>query len=597
MEAPGKLLISITMRRLLILASISIALSPIAQAAPAASPAAPATENGAPVRSREYLSPVYTVDKIYKSMEGPYQQEPITLEPNAKPELLWVKSVRVDIVGEDGKTPAPSEFMCHMNLDLDSAKHQQLLALPYAPAARIVTLSQGVFDARLPAGYGFPIVSSEPLVVFTQVLNHNIQQPNNRKVRHRVTIEYLRDAEVTTAVKPLANMGASGTVLEQPAKDLFKTMDDMPGMDHSAGGASSLVIASTAASSAASSTSDAPKAPEGIHHDGGLTCLIGTRAPNSRGGDYVDPDGHKVVGHWVVPPGRQVNRSDVTWFMNLPYDTKMHFALAHLHPFATSLTLRDTTTGQELWKAVAKNPKDSIGLTHVDAFESKEGIPMYHDHKYELISVYDNPTKVNADSMASMFMGIDDPQFRRPSQADLATRYSELIDNHYTTVVIRTSAGDVAADLDREKSPQAVKQFVRLLRAGVFEHAAFDRVDPERGLMASTGPLTKEQHSLLYAMLEQAAPHHTGSLSWCPATDASFSIVLSNRAPLNGRCTAFGSLGPGAAVIRAINESPRGENGKLMTPVSIKSIELIDATALASVVLAPPPATPMATLQ
>jgi cyclophilin family peptidyl-prolyl cis-trans isomerase len=573
------------MRRLLLLASISLALGPFAQAAPAA----PATENGAPVRSREYLSPVYTVDRIYKSMEGPYQQEPITLEPDAKPELLWVKSVRVDIVREDGTTPAPSEFMCHMNLDLDSAKHQQLLALPYAPAARIVTLSQGVFNARLPVGYGFPIVSSEPLVVFTQVLNHNLPNPGNQKVRHRVTIEYLKDSEVTTPVKALANMGASGTVLEQPAKDLFH---DMGAMEHSSGGASSLVIASAATSS----TADAPKAPEGIHHDGGLTCLIGTRAPNSRGGDYVDPEGHKVVGHWVVPPGRQVNRSDVTWFMNLPYDTKMHFALAHLHPFAQSLTLRDTTTGKELWKATAQNPKDAIGLTHVDAFESKEGIPMYRDHKYELISVYDNPTNANADSMASMFMGIDDPQFRRPTQAEIATRSAEVFDRNSTTVVIRTSAGDIAAELDREKAPQATQQFVRLLRAGAFDEAKFDRVDPERGLIASTAPLTREQKSLLYAPLEQEALHHAGSLSWCPATDASFSIVISNKAPLNGRCTAFATLGPGAAVIRAMTDSPRTADGKLATPVTIRKIELIDAAALAHIVLAPPPtpATPVA---
>ena len=596
MAPRSKLLISIAMRRLLLLlASYSLALVPFAQAAPAASPAAPATENGAPVRSREYLSPVYTVDKIYKSMEGPYQQEPITLEPGAQPELLWVKSIRVDIVGEDGKTPAPSEFMCHMNLDLDSAKHQQLLALPYAPAARIVTLSQGVFNARLPLGYGFPIISSEPLNVFTQVLNHNIPNPGNLKVRHRVTIEYLRDAEVKTPVKPLANMGASGTVLEQPKPDLFHNMDGMPGMDHSSG-ASSLVTAMPAASSS-TATAEASKAPEGIHHDGGLTCLIGSRAPNARGGDYVDPQGNKVVGHWVVPPGRQVNRSDVTWFMNLPYDTKMHFALAHLHPFAQSLTLRDATTGKELWTAIAKNPKNAIGLTHVDAFESKDGIPVYRDHKYELISVYDNTTKSNADSMASIFMGMDDPDFRRPTPAQLATRYAELIDKNNTTVIIRTSAGDIAAELDREKAPQAVEQFVRLLRAGAFEHAAFDRVDPERGLVASTSTLTKEQKSLVYAMLEAAPSHHTGSLSWCPGTDAGFSIVLNSRAPLNGRCTAFGSLGPGAAVIRAMNESPRSADGKLATPVTITSIELVAADALAHIVLAPPPATPVAALR
>ncbi|MCU1350110.1 MAG: hypothetical protein JWO56_3140, partial [Acidobacteria bacterium] len=130
MEGAAELLISIAMRRfLLLLASLSIAVSPFAQATPLA-----ATENGAPLHRREILSPIYTIDKIYKSMEGPYELQTITLEPDAKPELLWVKSVHVDIVNEDGKTAAPSEFMCHMNLDLDSSKHQQLLGLPYAPS-------------------------------------------------------------------------------------------------------------------------------------------------------------------------------------------------------------------------------------------------------------------------------------------------------------------------------------------------------------------------------------------------------------------------------------------------------------------------------
>src|SRR5437016_1230871 len=101
-----------------------------------------AAENGAPLHKKEVLSKVYTIDKIYKSMEGPSEVQQITLGDMAnQPELLWVKSIRVDIVGEDGKTPARSEFMCHMNLDLDPAKHQALLGTPYQASTRLLTLS------------------------------------------------------------------------------------------------------------------------------------------------------------------------------------------------------------------------------------------------------------------------------------------------------------------------------------------------------------------------------------------------------------------------------------------------------------------------
>jgi cyclophilin family peptidyl-prolyl cis-trans isomerase len=606
-------------RTLLFFASLAITLAPFAQAAPAA------TENGAPIRRREFLSPVYTIEKIYKSMEGPYDQQPITIEPDAKPELLWLKSVRVDIVGEDGKTPAPSEFMCHMNLDLDSSKHQHLLALPYTPATRIVTLSQGVFDAKVPAGYGFPIVSSEPLNVFTQVLNHNVKEPNHRKVRHLVTIEYVRDAELKTPMKALANVGASGLVLDQPKPDLFKSMDAMPGMDHSSmamdhsamtttaaspatvaamssstasasstGSPSTDATSSTVASAAHSSSTTvaATSGPEGIHH-AGLTCLIGARAPNANGGEYTDPQGHHLLGHWVVPPGKQVNRSDATWFMALPFDGKLHMALAHLHPYAQSLTLRDTTTGTDIFKAVAKNPAKGIGLAHVDTLESDAGIPMYRDHKYEIISVYDNPTQTNADSMASVFLGIDDPQFQKPTPTQIATRASDLLDVNASVVVIRTAAGDVAAELYRDQSPAATKQFFRLLRAGAFDHATFDRVDRHRGLVASPGALSSEVAALAYAPFEDTMPNRPGALSFCPG-DASFSIVISAIQSLNGHCTAFGMLGPGAAVIRSMTDAPRKADGTLVTPIAIQKIELIEGRMLAGITLAPPPATPTA---
>ena len=53
--------------------------------------------------------------------------------------------------------------------------------------------------AKVPAGFGFPLASNEPLLLFTQVLNLNIQHPQNLKVRHRVTIDYVRARDLTHA--------------------------------------------------------------------------------------------------------------------------------------------------------------------------------------------------------------------------------------------------------------------------------------------------------------------------------------------------------------------------------------------------------------
>src|SRR5205085_8099608 len=127
---------------------------------------------------------------------------------------------------------------------------------------RLITLSQGMLSAKVPDGYGFPIASNEPLMLFTQVLNLNIEKPNNMKVRHRVTIDYVRDRDLTTPMKPLFNVGASGMV----------QLDDNP-------------IALT------TSMNNMPAGAQQQQSHNGTSCLIGSRAPNATasGADYVDP--------------------------------------------------------------------------------------------------------------------------------------------------------------------------------------------------------------------------------------------------------------------------------------------------------------------
>src|SRR5437764_11532014 len=145
-------------------------------------------------------------------MEGPASVQKVLLGDRSKAELLWITGIRTEMVTDDGVTPQLPELMCHVNVDLDADWHQALFDLPRPAASRLMTLSQGMLAAKLPVGYGFPIASNEPLLLFTQVLNHNIEHPNNLKVRHRVTFDYVRDADLTRPMKPLFNLGASGMV-------------------------------------------------------------------------------------------------------------------------------------------------------------------------------------------------------------------------------------------------------------------------------------------------------------------------------------------------------------------------------------------------
>src|SRR5438309_2097481 len=126
-----------------------------------------------PERRLYVLSKVYTIDRKYRSMEGPSSVQTVYLGSKANPELLWITGIRTEMVAEDGTTPQLPELMCHVNVDLDTNLHQAIFNLPRPTASRLMTLSQGMLAAKLPVGYGFPIVSNEPLLMFTQVLNHN----------------------------------------------------------------------------------------------------------------------------------------------------------------------------------------------------------------------------------------------------------------------------------------------------------------------------------------------------------------------------------------------------------------------------------------
>ena len=480
------------------------------------------------MHTQQFLSKVYTIDKKYRSMEGPASVERITLGDPAKPELLWIVGIKTEMVGEDGKTPQLPELMCHVNVDLDPARHQAMFDFSRPTAARLMTLSQGMLEARVPAGFGFPVASNEPLFLFTQVLNHNIEHPNNLKVRHRVTFEYIRDAEVTDPIKPLFNVGASGMVQ----------------LDGNPNALASMIPTATSGMSE-------------MEQEHGASCLVGSRAPQAAASaaDYTDPKGRKMTGHWIVPPGRQVNASDVTWFMNLQFDTRIHYAAFHLHPFAESLSLRDTTTGTTVIKSSAQNPNSGIGLIHVDTFASNGGVPLYKDHKYELVSVYNNTTKNNADSMASIFLGLEDPDFVHRTPTDFSKRAQAILDSN--VVVVRTTAGDLKLQLQRDAMPLTSMQVSRLVYAGLFDQA---RVSDARTELRLTIPNSVRLVKMLQSVPERSMPIERGTVMYCMPqpgeNEVSLRIIADAKAQHDIRCLGFAKLTEGMEIVDAITRAP-----------------------------------------
>ena len=332
----------------------------------------------APVWTKEVLSPRYHIDKKYMSMKGPDALQTVTLLDSPEPELLWIVGYEAVVMDGEGESQVSQEFMCHSNLDVDARTHWDHFGSNAAVSGRLFTLSQGQQNIEFPDGFGIPILSTTPLNLATQVLNLNIDDPN-LDVRHQVFIRFVRDRDVPTAMKPMVQAAVQG----------YKSLEAAPahyGVDG--------------------------KKEEPEEHGPG--CSVGQAAV---AGDMdKDQHGQRFTGHWIVKPGREENRTLVTHFLNLQFDSTIHYIAAHLHPFAESLELFDRTTGETVFRSNVEPAKDKIGIKRLDHFSSENGIPIYKDHQYELVSIYNNTTDQDVDSMAVMFMYLHDTHFEKPDR-------------------------------------------------------------------------------------------------------------------------------------------------------------------------------------
>lgn len=329
------------------------------------------------VYTKTITSKAYKIDKKYASMRGPYGFDDVSLLDAPTPELLWIVGYKTTVVDAGSEGEMSQEFMCHANLDFDAKDYYG--RFPTAPpiSGRVFTLSQGQQDIRFPEGMGIPVTSDLPITLATQVLNLNIENPKGLEVKHRVDIYYVRDREVQGEMVPLFQGAAEG----------FKALGDAKFYgfaDHE--------------------TDELEKM--------GAGCSPGTAA--MAGDADKDAHGQQFTAHWVVPPGKEVNVTNVTRFLNLPYDTTVHYIAVHLHPFAQKLVFKDLTEDRVVFEAHVTPTPDRVGIESIDHYSSVEGMPLYKDHQYELTSYYDNTSDHDVDSMAVMYMYLRDKRFQKP---------------------------------------------------------------------------------------------------------------------------------------------------------------------------------------
>jgi len=326
--------------------------------------------HGVTVYRTRVLSPVYTIDKIYRSMMGPESDQTFTLL-EGEPEVVWIVGYHAVMRDAAGVDQLSDGFMCHSNLALVAREHREDFPTRLMfKQGRLFTLSQGQLAIDFPPGFGIPVMSDQKLYLTTQVLNHNVEgAPFD--VRHDISVDFVLDRDLEEPLIPLIQGGVSALKMVEGEKGYF-------GLGES-------------------------EIDPSVHGQG---CLLGEPAPTLPGmpDSFADQQGRRFTGFWLVEPGIEENHSLVTNRLYLAYDTTIHYIAVHLHPFAESLELRDLTTGETLFKSRARQAREGIGLEKVEYYSSVEGIPIYTDHEYELVSVYNNTSGVPQDSMATVLL-------------------------------------------------------------------------------------------------------------------------------------------------------------------------------------------------
>ncbi len=336
-----------------------------------------ASAQKAVLRTLVVESEALRIDTIYRSMQGPVDLKMVRFDEDEN-ELLWLTGYSSEIIDANTGSRLSDEFMCHNNLEIADKKNFPWKLQTIGSNIRVFTLTEGQTRIQLPEGYGIPFPASEKLALFSQILNHNIRNPH-LQVKHRVTIAYYRQSELTVPLVPL---------YQQAAFITEKTSG--PAGQYGLSPADTVMQAN----GKADTSCDAH-------------CWI--RYDKGGFNPYADAFGRKYTGHWKLPCCRQVLHTDVTPMLNLPYDTRAHFIGVHVHPFCTSLELRDATTDSSLFKAEVKNFTDRTGIEKIASFSSSEGIALYKDHRYQLISEY-NCTDSTAQhtAMATMFLYLEE---------------------------------------------------------------------------------------------------------------------------------------------------------------------------------------------
>jgi peptidyl-prolyl cis-trans isomerase B (cyclophilin B) len=172
-----------------------------------------------------------------------------------------------------------------------------------------------------------------------------------------------------------------------------------------------------------------------------------------------------------------------------------------------------------------------------------------------------------------------------PEPVPFAAETAEQLAQH--TAVIETTDGSITIAFNPEKAPEAVRNFLQLAQAGVYDGTAFHRV--VHGFVVQAGaitsraaPLTEKQQQRVHALQPEFndLKHVKGIVSMARGDDpasatTSFFIVTGPAPSLDGKYTVFGRVVDGMDAVDRIDASPvNGESP--VTRIEISKVRIIN---------------------
>lgn len=169
------------------------------------------------------------------------------------------------------------------------------------------------------------------------------------------------------------------------------------------------------------------------------------------------------------------------------------------------------------------------------------------------------------------------PDMTTPSTGAVPSGFDGVLLTGKHTVVMKTTMGDITLELDADKAPKTVTNFVTLAKSGYYNGLTFHRVIPRfmiqggdpsgdgTGGASVFGAAFEDEINDMKLVRGAIAMANRG-----PDTNGSqFFIVQADGTPwLDGRHTVFGTVTDGDDVIDKIAAVQRDENDMPLKPVT-----------------------------